>query len=259
MRLSTNITRTILLILTSTLLNSSLQANAYWTRVFLRIEGSEKTIFEDTILTTGHIVTTPSGGTHECDGTNNGAHATPGATIISAIDDAVSPWDGKYYNGTRDYFVTSIHGDPPGNDGSWGLLVGYNFVEKGGCQTQVAADDQVLVAFGAFGATAFLEARADKTSALPNEEVVFTVVNGKHRRPIESATMVAGATDPKATTNAQGKAAIRFERAGVHKYKATKSGTIRSNEVTIMVMTAARAGVGQMACCHNSWCMSCDP
>ena len=261
MRFATVI-RTILLILTSDLLNSSLQANAYWTRVFLRIEGTEKTIFEGTVLTTGHIVTTKSGGTHECDGTNNGAHTAPGATIISAIDDSVSTWNGTYYKGIRDYFITSINRDPPTDDGSWGLLVGYKFAEKGGCQTRVAADDRVLVASGAFAASAFLELTANKQSIPVNGEVTFTVVDGKDRKPVASATVTAGKGEPTGTTGDKGEPAkIKFGKAGVYKYKAEKKGTIRSNEVTVTVTTTVASTStnlppAQTGCRHNPGC--CD-
>ncbi|PUU79223.1 hypothetical protein B9Z19DRAFT_951330, partial [Tuber borchii] len=198
--------------------------------VFLRIEGTDKTFFEDTIYTTGHIVTTIKGGTHECDGTNNGAHPMPGATIISAIDDAVSKWDGTYSKKYRDYFITSIEDDSSG----WGLLVSYKFLDKGGCQTQVAADDQVLVAAGAFSADAFLEARADKSSVPSGTEVVFTVVNGVDKKPVGGATVLDGAGHT-GTTNAEGKATITFGSPGVFKLKGTKEKTIRSNKVVITV------------------------
>lgn len=56
--------------------------------VNLRIEGENKTIFEGPVFTQGHNVTTLSGGTHHCDGTNNGANVLPGATCTSALDDA---------------------------------------------------------------------------------------------------------------------------------------------------------------------------
>ena len=68
------------------------------TLVNLRIEGSTTTIFEGTILTFGHNVTTPSGGDHHCDGTNNHANPLPGPTCTSALDDASKvahfPFDG---------------------------------------------------------------------------------------------------------------------------------------------------------------------
>ena len=57
------------------------------TLVSLRIEGSTNTIFEGPIVTRGHDVTTPSGGTHKCDGTNFNANFFPGPTCTSALDD----------------------------------------------------------------------------------------------------------------------------------------------------------------------------
>jgi hypothetical protein len=58
------------------------------TLVNLRIEGANHTIYEAPILTSGHNVTTPSGGTHECDGLNGGANPTPGPTCTSALSSA---------------------------------------------------------------------------------------------------------------------------------------------------------------------------
>ena len=241
MRFSNSIIRTTLLILTSALLNPSIQVNAYWTKIHLRIEGSNRNIFEDTIYTAGHIVTTALGGTHECDGTNNGAHTTPGATIISAIDDAVSKWDGKWEKEFRDYFITSISGDSSTEDESWGLLIKYKFVDKGGCRTQVAADDQVLVAFDALRATAFLDLSVAKSTVRTDEDVVFTVVNGANRQPVADAVIsTLGADDPTATTNSEGKATILFQSPAMYEYKARKDGTIRSNKVIVTATSAAR-------------------
>ena len=58
------------------------------TSVNLRIEGSTTTIFEGTVTTTGHNVTTALGGNNHCDGTNGGQNPLPGPTCISALDDA---------------------------------------------------------------------------------------------------------------------------------------------------------------------------
>ncbi|RPB03802.1 hypothetical protein L873DRAFT_1800315 [Choiromyces venosus 120613-1] len=66
-----------------------MQNNEQKTKISLRIEGPTSTIFEGTIRTSGHEVTTDSGGTHMCDGRNNNANPTPGGTITTAIDDAV--------------------------------------------------------------------------------------------------------------------------------------------------------------------------
>ena len=56
--------------------------------VKLRIEGDTKTIFEGKVLTRGHNVTTPSGGTHPCNGLNDKANTVPGATCTSALANA---------------------------------------------------------------------------------------------------------------------------------------------------------------------------
>ena len=58
------------------------------TTVHLRIEGKDKTIFERPVSTCGHRVTTRSGGTHHCNGTNNDRYPCAGPTCITALDDA---------------------------------------------------------------------------------------------------------------------------------------------------------------------------
>lgn len=66
----------------------------------IRIEG-DSTIFEGQVLTHGHPVTTPSGGTHSCDGcdgTNKGASCIPGATCTTALADAAEK-DGFTFDG----------------------------------------------------------------------------------------------------------------------------------------------------------------
>ncbi len=56
--------------------------------VRLLIKASGDVIFSGVIVTKGHDVTTQTGGTHKCDGTNNDAHRQPGATPTSALADA---------------------------------------------------------------------------------------------------------------------------------------------------------------------------
>ena len=67
--------------------------------VTLRVEGATSTIYEDQITTDGHDVTTATGGTHPCDGTNANANPTPGPTATAALDDAARiggfTWDGR--------------------------------------------------------------------------------------------------------------------------------------------------------------------
>jgi hypothetical protein len=92
-------TISLLLIVTSIILIQYItRAQDTEVTVNLRIEGNENTIFEANILTKGKPVTTISGGTHICDGTNNNANSIPGPTIISTLDLAAIntnfTWDG---------------------------------------------------------------------------------------------------------------------------------------------------------------------
>lgn len=66
----------------------AIPAKNHPTPVNLRIEGANHTIFEGKVVTMGHNVTTASGGTHHCDGTNFGNNIFPGPTCTSALDDA---------------------------------------------------------------------------------------------------------------------------------------------------------------------------
>lgn len=59
-------------------------------QVTLRIEGATSTIFEGPITTSGHNVSTPSAGSHECDGLNQSANSQSGATAIAALSDGAS-------------------------------------------------------------------------------------------------------------------------------------------------------------------------
>ena len=64
------------------------------TSVNLRVEGKTTTIFEGTVITTGHNVTTALSGNHHCDGTNNDENPLPGPTCTSALDDSSIAFDG---------------------------------------------------------------------------------------------------------------------------------------------------------------------
>lgn len=68
------------------------------TFVHLRVEGANRTIFEDLVFTRGHDVTSASGVKLGCNGTNDHANPLPGPTCTSALDDASKlghfTWDG---------------------------------------------------------------------------------------------------------------------------------------------------------------------
>jgi hypothetical protein len=87
----------------------------------LRIEGKDSTIFEGFVRSGPQIITTPSGGTHFCDGTNNNANPAPFVTPTDMIADAGRicnfGFDGTWSNTFDDFFITRI-GDSDSNDGS---------------------------------------------------------------------------------------------------------------------------------------------
>ncbi|WFB06248.1 DUF4430 domain-containing protein [Streptomyces sp. LX-29] len=116
--------------------------------VTLTVKGpNNSTIFNGSIKTTGHTVTTASGGTHRCDGTNNGANPKPGATPTAALDDAAKKkgftWDGVWYPSFDDYFVSTIAGKNGGNEAYWNIAVNGTATPVGGCQFRIKAGDKV--------------------------------------------------------------------------------------------------------------------
>jgi len=122
------------------------KANAPIT-VGLTVQGPDGTLFNGKIRTTGHTVTTASGGTHKCDGTNNNANPTPGATPTAALDDAAKKdgftWDGTWWAQYDDYFVTTIDGKDGGSTAYWNISVNGTPTPVGGCQFRIKAGDQV--------------------------------------------------------------------------------------------------------------------
>jgi len=202
------------------------------TLVNLRIEGSTSTIFEGPIITRGHNVTTQLGGNHHCDGTNNHANPNAGPTATSALDDAHKlahfPFDGTFSTAFDDFFITSIGGVTQTSTEFWGILLNYEFTPVGGCQQEVKRNDEVLFAFNAFNANAFLKLTGPST-AHKGHPVIFTVTDGQTSKP------VAGATVDGQTSNANGQVSVTFTNDGRQTVKATKSNAIRSNKLTIIV------------------------
>lgn len=129
--------------------------------VWLRVEGRNSTIFEGKVTSGPLNITTHSGGTHSCNGLNNGANAYAGPTCTSALAVAAClanfSYDGTYSAPFDDFFITSI-GDSAQTDAMfWGLLLNYVFTPVGGCQQETKEGDDVLWAYDAFNANSFLE------------------------------------------------------------------------------------------------------
>lgn len=132
-------------------------AQAAPTEVNVRIEGRSETLFEGPVLTEGHNVKASSDAEpHRCDGVNNGKHPTPGPTPTAASVDAMKiageGFDGNWYPGYDDYFITRW--GPGGQSAAlgeyWGLLVNNVYTNVGGCQYQLDGGDEVLWAYDAF-------------------------------------------------------------------------------------------------------------
>jgi hypothetical protein len=202
------------------------------TVVRLRIEGATHTIFEGSLLTTGHTVTTAAGGTHHCDGTNNGVNPAPGPTATGALDDAARlvgfSWDGIFQPQFDDYFVTRIAASAQTDTQFWGILRNYEFTPVGGCQQRVHLGDQVLWAFDAFNAAHFLKLAGPATIRAGRPFTVL-VTDGRTGEPISGAT-VGGQT-----TGTDGTATLTLSARGPHRLKAERSDSIRSNAIHVLV------------------------
>ncbi|KAF5334862.1 hypothetical protein D9758_014275 [Tetrapyrgos nigripes] len=202
------------------------------TVVNLRIEGRDHTIFEGPISTRGHNVTTVSGGTHHCDGTNRDENPYPGPTCTSALDDAARKhnfsWDGTFSGEFDDFFITTIAGDSQTATEFWGILLNFVFTPVGGCQQQVKHDDHVLWAFNAFNVSAFLKLEGPRSARL-DTPVVFTVTDGMTGAPIEGAGVNG------ITSGEDGHVLLSFDKTGTVALKAEKLGTIRSNAVRLVI------------------------
>ena len=200
--------------------------------VNLRIEGASGTVFEGTVPTQGHPVTTQSGGTHPCDGTNNNSNPTPGPTATSALDDAARlhnfTWDGNWEPSSDDFTISRIATTTHTNGQFWALVINYQYAAVGGCQEIVQAGHEVLWAFDAFSKEQLLKLTGPATAPM-GKPVTVRVTDGSTGAP------VAGATVGGQKTDAQGNAQITFTTKGDHPLKAEHPSSIRSNAVHVNV------------------------
>ncbi|KAI1856394.1 hypothetical protein JX265_011641 [Neoarthrinium moseri] len=203
------------------------------TRSILRIEGATDTIYEGCIYSGPCTVTTPSGGQHLCDSTNNGANPSPNDTptcdIKTAGDTCGFGFDGTWSSSFQDYFITSIGTTTQTGSQFWGLLQNYQFTPVGGCQFAVSAGDEILWAYDAFNKNYFLKTTASVTETTVGSPVTVTVVDGM------TGSIVPGAQIANVVTDTNGQAMLLFTRKGTFSLKATRADSIRSNAVIITV------------------------
>jgi hypothetical protein len=200
--------------------------------VNLRVEGQSQTIFDGPVTTDGHDVTTQTSGTHRCDGTNNGAHPTPGPTATATLDDGARlngfTWDGEWFEQDfEDFAITRIAGDSATSTQFWGYAVNFKFASAGGCQTRVNQGDEVLWIFDAFSKTHVLKL-AGPGAATTGAPVTVSVTDG-------GEAPIPGATVGGAQTGADGKATLSFAEAGIYRLKAERADSVRSNAISVCI------------------------
>ncbi|QNP65784.1 DUF4430 domain-containing protein [Streptomyces genisteinicus] len=123
-------------------------------RVTVTVQGPDGLLFEKKIFTWGHDVTTATGGTHKCDGTNGGAHATKVPTPTAALDHAAKrngfTWDGAWYASFDDFSVDTVKGVSGGPSAYWNISVNGTPTPVGGCQFEIEHGDQVAFTWTSF-------------------------------------------------------------------------------------------------------------
>ncbi|MCM2393860.1 DUF4430 domain-containing protein [Streptomyces albipurpureus] len=122
--------------------------------VKLTVQGPEGRLFKGLVITKGHDVTTATGGTHACDGTNGGHYPTAVPTPTAALDDAARKrnftWDGTWYSSFDDFSVDSIKGVSGGASAYWNISVNGVSTPVGGCQFRIKTGDQVAFTWTTF-------------------------------------------------------------------------------------------------------------
>ncbi|MCX4529400.1 MULTISPECIES: DUF4430 domain-containing protein [unclassified Streptomyces] len=122
--------------------------------VKLTVQGPDGLLFEGKVRTKGHDVTTATGGTHKCDGTNGGANASKVPTPTAALDDAARrnyfDWDGTWYASFDDFSVDTIKNVSGGGAAYWNISVNGTPTPVGGCQFKLNPGDQVAFTWTSF-------------------------------------------------------------------------------------------------------------
>lgn len=123
-------------------------------KVSLTVQGPNGLLFKGKIKTKGHDVTTATGGTHTCDGTNGAANPTAVPTPTAALDDAARKrhftWDGTWYASFDDFSVDTIKQVSGGGVAYWNISVNGTPTSVGGCQFKLKAGDKVAFTWTSF-------------------------------------------------------------------------------------------------------------
>lgn len=198
------------------------------TNAKFRIEDASggPTIYEGCTESQGEDITTPSGGTHLCDGTNGGANGSPGATLTTQIDAAGDKngfdFDGTYSSSFQDFFITTIADRSQTGNQYWGVLRNLQFTSRGGCQEYAAVNpgDDGLWLFDAFSRNLNgLILSSDYAVVKPGDTVTLTItsknINGG------SASAAGGISFAGSTSDSNGVVTFTApSEQGCYQYKA---------------------------------------
>src|ERR1700704_5919967 len=242
-------------------------AQAAPTNVNVRIEGAEETLFERTIPVDIHKIKASSDtverdcdGINELDPENVVPRVTPTLASVDAMSSIGETFDGQWYEGFGDYFITRWGPDQQNTvtGAYWGILVNEVYANVGGCQQQLNENDEVLWVWDAFKdrptlalypEEAHYTAGPRPVNPIPHLGQPFGIEVGSFPDggegipgdtpsrtgsiPYEGAEVAPVTTGPKGfqridttsaetvTTNSQGKATIVFNTPGIHRIKAT--------------------------------------
>jgi len=213
------------------------------TNARFRIEGSqsgEGTIFDGPCIASGpEQITTPSGGTHLCDGTNNNNNPAPGGTLTTQINQAGRflgfDFDGTYSNQFQDFFITRISQTTQTGSQYWGVMRDRVFTNAGGCQ-EYSSPGEGLWQYDAFNMNAFLQLGQEYAVVQPGQMVQVTVfgTDGNGAAP----SPVGGAAFAGQTSDANGNVLFAAPTVeGCYKYKAIRSGSAPSPAFWLTVTT----------------------
>jgi hypothetical protein len=206
-----------------------------------RIEGRDTTIFEGFVRSAPHDITTPSGGTHQCDGTNNNQNPNPGITPTNLIDDAARlcgfDFDGTYSPSFSDYFINRIAATQQTSNQFWGVLVNNIYTPTGGCGFIAGPNDETLWAFDVFNKNYLLSVSPRSATLVPGQSITINVgavdPNGGAPVPAGGASIFGGQI-----TDSTGNVVYTVPAGtppGTYRFKATRSDSIRSNAIVITV------------------------
>jgi hypothetical protein len=276
----------------SAVLTLASTAEAAPTTVNVRIEGATETLFEGPVAVEPHAVKASSDTVQRsCDGINSldpentAPEPTPTAAAADAMTLAGETFDGKWYPGFNDYFITRFGPDAEKEGKSWGILVNNTFTSVGGCQYQLDGGDEVLWVFNAFNSRPFLALfpaaanytagprplTATATLGDPFEVEVAAYADDEEGDPTEGSvragsTAFEGADVSPVTTgangfekvdtadpttveaNAQGEASITFTTLGWHRIKATVPGTREEEAIRSNRLDVCVLGPGETSC-----------